>query len=171
MIKVIGAVMLLYSTWGEATVVLDHRQTPNQSEWKYFLQQDVRFQKNLWHSKSKRNIRFSDWSWGWKILWLRACSTKTEGYCQHILARGFEDSAMVVRAEAIKQIAKRMQGSGNVAMLRRLQVAFEDRRNFRNRQLMFIHRHILAAMKVIGGKESKDMRMALRKRYVFSANL
>ena len=88
-----------------------------------------------------------------------------EAYCVKILAQGFRDEAMVVRAEAITQLGRRFKGSGNEAILKQLRKAFAEKRNFRHTETMFIHKNILKAMQMIGGKKSDVLRLQLAKRY------
>ena len=146
-------------------VAMSYQHLPNKAEWQYFLQKGDDFQRNFWQEHKKKHVNFRDWSWSWRILWLKSCGLSKEAHCIEVLAQGFRDEAMVVRAEAITQLGKRFRGSGNADVLAQLRAAFLEPRNFRHKEIMFIHHNILRAMAMVGGKRSEEMRKALSQRY------
>ena len=147
-----GLALCLVLTSGATTAAaVSYSQMPNKHEWQYFLQRGSDFQKNFWHEHRQREIQFSDWSWSWRILWLKSCGLSKEPHCIKILAQGFRDRAMVVRAEAITQLGRRFRGSGNSGMLAQLNAAAKVPRNFRHQQPMFIHHNIKRAVAMIRG--------------------
>lgn len=147
---------------------IDIKQHPTQSEWQYFLRKGGGLQKNIWSEQRSKGVHFKHWSWGWRILWLKSCGVSTASHCVNILAQGFADPALVVRAEAITQLGRRHRGSGDQKILAKLHKAFMEERNFRNHKPMFVHENILRAMAMIGGTYSQEIRMKLAKRYDIS---
>ena len=160
-----ACLVLTVSLVAAEAVALSYRHKLNKSEWQYFLRKDKDFQRNFWQEHKKRQINFRDWSWSWRILWLKSCGLSKEPHCIEVLAQGFRDEAMVVRAEAISQLGMRFRGSSNGDILAQLHAAFMEERNFRHQEVMFIHHNILRAMAMIGGERSEAMRKALSKNY------
>lgn len=144
---------------------IDIKRNPDQREWQYFLRNSLKLQNNIWEEQQRKGITFADWSWGWRILWLKSCGLSQAAYCQDIMAAGLDDVALVVRAEAITQLGLRYQNTHDNKVLAQLQQAFQQQRNFRNGKLMFIHKNILLAITRVGGKRSTAVRLALAKRY------
>lgn len=157
--------ILLFLLIAPAAGGIDIKQHPTRSEWQYFLRKGAELQKSIWLEQKSKGVNFAHWSWGWRILWLKSCGVSPASHCVDILVQGFDDPALVVRAETITQLGWRHQGSGDRKILAKLQGAFMEERNFRNHKPMFIHENILRAMEMIGGKRSQEIRAQLAKRY------
>ena len=127
------------------------KRNPDQREWQYFLRNGLELQKNIWEEQMRRGVTFADWSWGWRILWLRSCGPSQLLHCKKIMAAGLNDAALVVRAEAITQLGLRHQNSNDRAVLDKLAQAAREPRNFRNGKPMFIHQNIKLAQRRVRG--------------------
>ena len=145
-------------------LAVDISKHPSRREWRYFLGNSVQSQANIWKTHKQLGVEFSDWSWGWRILWVKSCGLNRAGYCQKILQLGFKDRALVVRAETISQLGRRFKGTGDRQILQKLQQAASQRWNFRNQRPLFIHDNILRAVQEIGGVKSALYRQ-LKQRY------
>ncbi len=127
------------------------KRNPDQREWRYFLRNGVELQRNIWEEQRRQGVAFADWSWVWRILWLKSCGQSQQQHCQAIMAAGLNDAALVVRAEAITQLGLRHQNSHNQTVLHKLKQAAREPRNFRNGKPMFIHDNIKLARQRIAG--------------------
>ena len=127
------------------------KQQPEAREWQYFLRNGLELQQNIWEAHQRRGVGFADWSWGWRILWLKSCGNHWMRHCDGILSAGLDDTALVVRAEAITQLGLRHQDSRNRAVLHKLSQAAREPRNFRHGKPMFIHKNIKLAQRRVSG--------------------
>ena len=130
---------------------IDIKRNPDQLEWQYFLRNGLELQKNIWEAQQRKGVSFADWSWGWRILWLKSCEQSQMQHCEGIMTAGLNDAALVVRAEAITQLGLRHQNSRNKAVLDKLAQAAREPRNFRNGKPMFIHQNIKLAQHRVAG--------------------
>ncbi len=130
---------------------IDIKRNPDQQEWQYFLRNGLELQKNIWEAQQRQGVAFADWSWGWRILWLKSCEQSQMQHCEGIMTAGLNDAALVVRAEAITQLGLRHQNSRNKAVLDKLAQAAREPRNFRNGKTMFIHQNIKLARHRVAG--------------------
>ena len=130
---------------------INTKRNPTPQEWQYFLRNGLELQKNIWNEQQQRGVVFADWSWAWRILWLKSCRTSQIAHCAGIMQAGLNDAALVVRAEAITQLGLRYQNSHNPAVLDKLARAAREARNFRNGKPMFIHKNIELAQRRIKG--------------------
>ena len=144
---------------------INTKRNPDQREWQYFLRNGLELQKNIWEERQRQGVTFADWSWSWRILWLKSCGLSNASHCITVMAAGLDDVALVVRAEAITQLGLRYQNSRDNRVLEKLRQAFRDPRNFRNGKPMFIHKNILRALQRVGGKRSETLRLALANEY------
>lgn len=130
---------------------IDIKRNPEQQEWRYFLRNGLELQQDIWEEQQRKGVAFADWSWGWRILWLKSCGQSQLPHCKIVMTAGLSDAALVVRAEAITQLGLRHQNSRNKTVLDKLNRAALEPRNFRNGKPMFIHQNIkLARQRVVG---------------------
>lgn len=132
---------------------INTKRNPDQREWQYFLRNGLELQKNIWETQQRRGVTFANWSWGWRILWLKSCGQSQMPHCKGIMAAGMNDAALVVRAEAITQLGLRHQNSNDKAVLDKLAQAEREPRNFRNGKPMFIHQNIKLARQRVSGRK------------------
>ena len=130
---------------------IDIKRNPEPREWRYFLRNGLKLQQNIWEEQRRKGVAFADWSWGWRILWLKSCGQSQRPHCKGIMTAGLSDVALVVRAEAITQLGLRYQNSRNKNVLDKLSRAALEPRNFRNGKPMFIHQNIKLARQRIAG--------------------
>ena len=130
---------------------IDIKRNPDQREWQYFLRNGLELQKNIWEEQRRKGIAFADWSWKWRILWLKSCEQSQMQHCEGIMTAGLHDAALVVRAEAITQLGLRHQDSRSKAVLDKLARVAREPRNFRNGKPMFIHQNIKLAQQRVAG--------------------
>lgn len=156
---------VIHLTICSSLLAIDISQHPSRREWQYFLRNNVQSQAHIWKTHQQLGVKFSDWSWGWRILWVKSCGLNQADYCQKILQLGFNDRALVVRAETISQLGQRFRGTGDRKILQKLRQAAGQRRNFRNRRPMFIHNNILRAVQEVGGVNSLALYKQLKQRY------
>ena len=135
---------------------IDIKRNPEPREWRYFLRNGLKLQQNIWEAQRHKGVAFADWSWGWRILWLKSCGQSQLPHCKRIMSAGLSDAALVVRAEAITQLGLRHQNSRNQDVLDTLKRAALEPRNFRNGKPMFIHQNIKLARQRITGHASNN---------------
>lgn len=136
-------------SWAKSTQVFDITKEPNEKSWQEFFETSEQIRQKLWNSKKKQGFQLKDWSWQWRLAWVRACSISQQLYCGQILADALKDSALVVRSESASLIGRRFAGSANPLALQLLKDAYHDQRNYREGRPMFVQYRILAAIHAI----------------------
>ena len=133
----------------------DHKIPPSKKTWQYFFKMPKQARGALWLNKKARGVKLKDWSWEWRLAWVRLCSESQNPHCLSILEDAIADPALVVRAEAVRALGLRYRGTANSDALAGLAKEFKNPKNKRRKKPLFIHFRILKAIKDIGGKESK----------------
>ena len=131
---------------------LDIKTEPTPKDWKYFHAMSPRDHQNLWERHEESGIKFRDWSWSWRIGWIRVCTFRPEDYCQGLLIGGLWDQALLVRAEAAYRIGNRYAGTENTSAIEILTKAFSNGKNWRNGKPLKIQNKIIHALYKIGGE-------------------
>lgn len=127
---------------------------PSEADWRYFQQMLPKSRAQLWQSATKRGKELKDWAWGWRLGWVQVCIDDPAAYCRRVVSDAMNDKALVVRAEAAKQIGRKYEGTGDSKMLEILTAAYENSRNLRRGKPMYIQQRILYAIKQIGGNQA-----------------
>ena len=124
---------------------------PSNTDWKYFLGASTKFRESLWNYNVQRQKQLKDWSWQWRLGWLRACSNSVDAYCAKIFESALIDKAVVVRADAATRIGVRFEKTGNLWATTQLALAYKNPKNIRNGTPLYIQQRILFSLKQIGG--------------------
>lgn len=125
---------------------------PSSAEWRFFMSASNKWRMRLWKAQVALGKSFHDWSWEWRIGWLKTCvSSQSLNWCEKRLSEGLSDKALVVRAEAVSAIAKRWWGSGNIKMREKLVSAYRNKANMRGGKPLYIQKRILFAILRLGG--------------------
>ncbi len=138
--------------------ILDIRKSPNTTEWQTLNRLSASKLGRLWRYHSSRGKSLKDWSWEWRIGWVRLClkpSNKPIKHCGKIIESGLTDPALVVRSETAKHLGYSYRGTENLRVVQLLASAYKDQRNYRNNKPLFIQKYILFALTQIKGKEAQ----------------
>lgn len=127
---------------------------PGKRDWQNFLRADEKTRAKLWSYHVKKGYSLKDWSWGWRLGWVRSCTYSTQPYCRIVLKQALFDRALVVRAECAKRLGLRYENTKNEQVINLLISAYKDKRNLRNHKPMFVQNRILYALRQIGGPEA-----------------
>jgi hypothetical protein len=140
---------------------------PTAADWKKFNLMTNSEKLKLWNHFSSRGINYAQWSWQWRIGWVRYCGNETESQlpCNTILKSGLKDGAVVVRAESAQAIGRKYQNRPDQSILNALENSFSDPRNVRNGTPLFVCDRILMAMKQMGGKAAHAKAKSLAKSF------
>src|SRR5690606_5111586 len=119
---------------------------PSPSDWEYFFKLDDQKRMKLWVFHTKRGRALGQWSWEWRLAWVRTCMTSKQEYCQDVIDQALTDKALVVRAEAATKMGSRYAGTKNRKMVEKLSNLYRDKRNIRNAKPLYIPHRILYAI-------------------------
>lgn len=144
-----------------ALAPFDIHAEPSPADWRYFIRAQEKDREQLWTTHALQGTRLGDWSWGWRLGWVRTCDTSQREFCRDILATALFDRALVVRAEAATRIGRRLEGTGDQANLDLLARSFRESRNFRHGHPLFVQHRILFAIHRIGGPYAADLGVKL----------
>jgi len=150
----------LLSSSVDSIEVLDISKSPTQIEWQTFNKLSPAKQQQLWNYHSSKGKKLGNWSWEWRIGWVRSClepSKRKENYCEQIIKDGLEDDALVVRSETVKHLGLSYQGSKDLKIIQLLANTYKNARNYRNQKPLFIQRYILFSLKQIQGKQAHSI--------------
>lgn len=125
---------------------------PSPPDWEYFFKLDDQSRMKLWIFHKKRNRGLAQWSWEWRLAWVRACIKSDQSYCQEVLDQALNDNALVVRAEVATQLGIHFANTKNIEVIEKLSTLFQDKRNVRNGKPLYIQQRILYAISEIGGE-------------------
>ena len=104
--------------------------------------------------QESRSKTLKDWSWGWRIGWLKVCTTQSDaGWCKNLLRQGLLDKALVVWQKRWRPSGV-AGGAGNREMLSLLVEAYKNKKNYRGGKPLYIQKRILFAINGIGGQGS-----------------
>lgn len=145
---------------------IDISQPPSKRDWKFFHRMPQDKLKSLWNYQVSLGKDLKDWSWEWRIGWIRVCIARNDTYCRALLHKALFDKAMVVRSEIVKRLGEVYENSQNPQVIHLLAQAFRDKRNLRNQKPMFILYHILFSIHQVGGGKSKEIGSNLAKQYI-----
>jgi len=149
--------------------IFDPRNTPSRGDWQRFHILTDSDRKELWMSQARENpgMRLQDWSWQWRLGWLRACGKNpTHSYCEGILRQGLQDPAAMVRAEAAMQFSQSRQRK-NVRSedIAALVASYERPDNQRDGKPLFVCERILDALYRLDTPQARSQAAQLAKRH------
>ncbi len=128
--------------------------SPSTSDWKAFWRLSESQRESLYKFHQKQKTEFKDWSWEWRIGWVKSCTSSDKLYCRSILKKALFDPALVVRSTAVDSIATRFQASHSPIAVSLLKAAYKHPENYRHAKPLYIQNHILFALKKVGGAEA-----------------
>ncbi len=141
--------------WGAVGMApFDYTKEPSTEDWRYFLKLEDYAQEKLWNSFIKKGVKLSDWSWAWRLGWIRACQLNKKDFCQQILVQSLADRAAVVRGEGATVLGRLYEKSERKDLIKHLEKSGLDSRNFRNGKPLFVQKRIIFAIVGIGGVEA-----------------
>jgi hypothetical protein len=158
----IFAIILVFIEFGtpkdaSGTVAItpfDYTKEPSTEDWRYFHKLEAHAQEKVWNSFIKKGVKLNDWSWAWRLGWIRACQTNRKDFCNHILVQALGDRAAVVRGEGATALGRLYENSGRKDIIKHLEKSGLDSRNFRNGKPLFVQKRILFAIVGIGGSDA-----------------
>lgn len=136
---------------------------PSEADWVYFLKMPPKEREALWSYNAKQHYHLKDWSWGWRLGWVRVCNKEKSPFCFERLREALKDRALVVRAEAATKIGESYEGSGDARVLTLLESAYKDARNQRNGKPMYVQQRILEAIHRVSGTDADNLGRRLAK--------
>lgn len=135
--------------------LFDHSKEPSHEDWRYFLKLTDEAQEKIWISFSQKKVQLKDWSWAWRIGWIKACTSNQRSFCDTVLKEAMKDRALVVRAEAVTALGRIYEKSQRSDIIARIALLGSDSRNMRNKQPMYIQQRVIFSLRNIGGDEAK----------------
>jgi hypothetical protein len=162
--------LLLYTNLSFANVStqeFDPKAPPTKAEWQHFNKMTDGQLLKLWNFQTARGVkRLRDWSWQWRMGWVKRCSGGLKDYlCKGVLLDGLIDNAMVIRAEAATSLGKRFEGRSNSEVLAALQNAYVDPRNTRNGSPLYVYQRILDALSKLNDKRADGIAFKLAQKH------
>ena len=130
---------------------------PSPADWRYFIRANEKDREKLWTTHALQGVKLGDWSWGWRLGWVRACGTSQRDYCRDILVTALFDRALVVRAEAATRLGRRLEGTGDKPTMDLMARSYRESRNFRHGHPLYVQHRILFAIHRIGGPYAADL--------------
>jgi len=130
---------------------------PSPADWQRFHKLSESERHELWSYYRQLGHDLKDWSWEWRLGWIRRCSESNEAFCQDILEAGLQDPALLVRGETASAFGRRYAGSRNRQILELLASAFKDKRNYRHNEPLIVPARILYAIHLIGGSHAERL--------------
>ncbi len=134
---------------------LDIKEAPSKKTWQYFLALDHSSHQQIWQIHKSGGATLKDWSWTWRLAWLKVCSRDTRSPCEEILRLGLRDPAMVVRARAAEIFGLLFEGTGDQTLVRELASVYDLSGNSRHGKALAVRYRILNAINQIGGADAK----------------
>lgn len=138
------------------TEYFDIKAEPSRADWQFFMRANENNRMLLWKKHLKRGKHLKDWSWGWRLGWVRSCAQSKQHTCHQLLAEALFDRALVVRAEAASRLGNLYAGSANNKIIGLLERAFTNKSNTRGGHPLFIQQRILYALHLIGDPSQKN---------------
>lgn len=136
----------------------NHAQT---QDWQLFWKSSDAFRHDLWSFFSQQGVRFEDWSWTWRVGWLKVCQNSRLEWCKPILESGLFDKAAVVRAQAAISTGRYYHETNDPKILDLLAKSYQLPLNFRNKQPLFPCARLLEAIYGVGGLSATKLAMDL----------
>jgi len=121
------------------------------------MKADDVWRKSLWSYYKIQGKNLSDWSWGWRMGWVRKCGVTRAKYCNSVLKQGLFDDAAVVRAESASRIGIKYRDTKSKKIIKLLGKAYRNQANYRRGKPLFVQQRILFAISSLGGKYAKKM--------------
>jgi hypothetical protein len=157
-----GSAIALFAVFFElnyleaSPAVFTPSSAPTASEWQRFNAMTESERSNVWRHFSSRGVGFPQWSWQWRIGWVRSCGVKvpTDIPCPSILSAALKDDAAVVRAESAQAIGARYRNQYDPKVAVELEAAFKDPRNVRQGKPLFVCDRVLMALRQMGDRRA-----------------
>ena len=130
---------------------------PSAADWRYLQHAQEWELRELWASHQQQNKALKDWSWQWRVGWVKVCARTKTQFCGEILREGMNDKAMVVRAEAAASLGEKFAGTADKSIMDQLARAFQEKNNARNGKPLLVLYRILYALNQIGGVQSDSV--------------
>jgi len=134
---------------------------PSRPDWRYFIRAPEAAREQLWTYQVKHGRHLGEWSWGWRLGWVRVCGRSDRPYCAAVLREALFDKALVVRAEAATRFGRLFEHTGNPQVVDLLAKAFRNSRNLRHGKPLYVQSRILFAMRQVGGEHALATGQAL----------
>jgi len=150
-----------YAAGAASFAPFDIHMEPSPADWRYFIRASDKDRENLWTTHVLQGVKLGDWSWGWRLGWVRACSTSPREFCRDILATALFDRALVVRAEAATRLGRRLEGSGDQPTMDLMARSYRESPNLRHGRPLYVQHRILFAIHRIGGPYAADLGLKL----------
>lgn len=157
----------LFSTAKANNSTFDPLVPPSKAEWQHFHKMSDADLTKFWTFQGQRgHQKLSAWSWQWRIGWIQRCGGRgLQEICQTILLDGLNDNAMVVRAESATKIGQRYAGKPSPSLIKALQNAYNDPRNSRHGNPLFVYERILEALRNFADPEAAKVAQKLASRH------
>ena len=136
---------------------MDITKPIEQTDWKFFLDSTQTWRAKLWEFYTYQGKKLSDWSWTWRLAWIRVCHLDHSNWCSDIMEDSLKDKAMVVRSKAAKLWGRRYLGTKDTKAGLKLSKVYHLRENDRHGKPMFVKKSILSALKDIGGEKNLQL--------------
>ncbi|NRA63753.1 MAG: hypothetical protein HRU19_04675 [Pseudobacteriovorax sp.] len=140
---------------------LDIKQSPDKPTWTAFMQSSDQERQDLWSYHANQGKSLENWSWEWRIAWLKVCIRTPSPYCSRIFYQGAVDQAAVVRGETASLLGKRFADSQNKDVVDLLIYSYDLPNRYRHPNPLFVEKRILFALKQIGGERA--LRLAAKR--------
>lgn len=129
-------------------------EEPGVKDWRYFMQLPEPEKDSLWVHFTKEKKQLKDWSWSWRMAWVKSCRTGSNTRCHPILNQALVDEALVVRTEAVKVVGERFQQSKSKVVAKALYTVFKNKGNYHHGVPLQIQQNILFSLHQVGGPEA-----------------
>lgn len=140
--------------------------SPTTGDWQRFHTLSEQDLKQLWSFHQNKKLTLKDWSWQWRLGWLRACGLAgRKTWCNSILKDGLNDDALVVRAEAANQFGLAKKKTATTSDIAALATAYQRPDNFRNGKPLFVCERILDALATIEHPRAAKVASTLAKKH------
>lgn len=134
--------------------IFDPKAEPAHQDWQYFLKLSQKQRLELWGQFARKGMRFEDWSWGWRLGWIRSCRQDHSAFCRQTIISGLRDAAAVVRSETALCVANFWSSDVDPQILKELETAYGHPGNRRKGEPMLVQRSVLYALKEIGSSDA-----------------
>jgi len=141
---------------GKTLLSISPSDRPLPYEWRNFQDSSPTLLMKLWQHHEKSGKDLQNWSWEWRMGWVKVCQTIPDPTCDRILHQALFDKALVVRAEAATKLGLRFEGSKNKNVVQILAKASQNKANYRGGNPLFVMHRILYALKLIDGEEASS---------------
>jgi hypothetical protein len=141
---------------GKENLSLQIQKAPSMQDWQFFHRQSDSWRQELWLRHQKLGYKLHDWTWEWRLGWIKACTNIDKKWCSELIDSGLKDKAAVVRGQAAQALGRGYRSKEDLNILKTLVNAAKDERNFRNSQPLFVQMQILYAIKLLGGKDALE---------------